>query len=116
MSKPSPAAPPKKASAPGKGPKAGRLPLLLESTYSLARLIVTLLGILVAVISLLSGSTVVDVAIRAGAAIFLVGLVLALVFWIVAGGSLSPRPRVDVKKAKRSGKKDAPASTVEVNA
>jgi hypothetical protein len=82
-----------KRKAPGKdtlakAPKGTRLPVLWELVNTLGQITVTLIGVAVAVISYLSGATFIMCAIRAGVAMFGVGLILWLIYWMVARGSL----------------------------
>jgi hypothetical protein len=68
--------------------KGQRLPILWETVNTLSRIIVTLLGVAVAVISYLSGSGYLMSAIRAGAAMLGVGFILWLVYWMIVKGSI----------------------------
>jgi hypothetical protein len=62
--------------------------VLWELVNTLGQITVTLIGVAVAVISYLSGATFIMCAIRAGVAMFGVGLILWLIYWMVARGSL----------------------------
>lgn len=73
---------------PPKSPKNTRLPVLWELVNTLGQILVTLVGVAVAVISYLSGASYIMCAIRAGVAMFGVGLILWLIYWMVARGSI----------------------------
>lgn len=77
-----------KQPAPEKKAKNVKLPVLWETVNTFSQLIVTLLGLAVAVVSYINGSGFLMSAVRAGAAMLGVGLVLWLIYWMVARGSL----------------------------
>ena len=70
------------------GSKGQRLPILWETVNTFSRIIVTLLGVAVAVISYISGSGFLMSAIRAGAAMLAVGFIFWLVYWKIVKGSI----------------------------
>lgn len=77
---------------PGNSKPAGkgqRLPILWETINTFSRIIITLLGVAVAVISYFSGSSFLMSAIRAGAAVLGAGLILWVIYWMVVKGSIS---------------------------
>jgi len=71
------------------GGKGKRLPILWETVNTLSKIIVTLLGVTVAGISYYSGCGFLMSAIRAGAAMLVVGIILWLIYWMLVKGSLS---------------------------
>ncbi len=71
-----------------KAPKGTRLPILWETINTFGQIVVTLLGISVAVISYINGATFLMCAIRAAASMLAVGLIVWLIYWMVARGSV----------------------------
>ncbi len=71
-----------------KAPKEARLPILWETVSTLSQLTITLTGLAVAVISYIHGSNLLMSAVRAGAAMLCLGIVLYVIYWMVARGSL----------------------------
>ncbi len=65
-----------------------RLPALLETSITLARLVLVLVGAVVTVRSLMAGATWWDVALRGGSALLALGLLLWALNWHVAHGLL----------------------------
>lgn len=86
---------PKKEESGGKedqkqsGSKSKRLPILWETVNTFSKIIVLLLGVAVAGISYYSGCGFLMSAIRAGAAMLGVGLILWLIYWMVVRGSIN---------------------------
>jgi hypothetical protein len=68
--------------------KGQKLPILWETVNTFSRIIVTLLGVAVAVISFFSGSGYLMSAIRAGVAMLGVGFILWLIYWMIVKGSI----------------------------
>ena len=68
--------------------KGTRLPILWETINTISQIIVTLVGLTVAGLSYFHGSNIVMSAVRGGAAVLSIGLVLWLIYWNVARGSL----------------------------
>ena len=71
-----------------KATKGTRLPALWEVVITYAKIIVTLLGMSMFVVSYINGASLIWCAIRAGAAMLAVGLVFWLMYWMVVRGSL----------------------------
>lgn len=71
-----------------KAPKGTRLPILWVTINTFGQIIVTLIGISVAVISYMHGATFLMCAIRAAASMLAVGLIIWLIYWMVARGSV----------------------------
>jgi hypothetical protein len=71
------------------GGKGKRLPILWETVNTFSKIIVTLLGVAVAGISYYSGCGFLMSAIRAGASMLVVGIILWLIYWLIVKGSLS---------------------------
>lgn len=69
--------------------KGQKLPILWETVNTFSRIIVTLLGVAVAVISYFSGSSYLMSAIRGGAAMLGVGFILWLIYWMIVKGSIA---------------------------
>jgi uncharacterized membrane protein len=83
-----------KETKPAKPPKApknsgGRLPFLNELGFSLARIVVIVTAICVALISFISGADITAIALRTGVAGLSVGLVCWMVNWVLVGGGAS---------------------------
>jgi hypothetical protein len=103
------------ASSESKGKKPERLPFLLSFTFSLAQLVVILLGLSVAVLSMLSGATLFMAVLRASAAMLSVGVLLYLVNWLISRNSLeiirqqiiSKREKYDVDQGTNTLEKAA---------
>ena len=85
-------APEKKVPEPPPAPKpaggARRAPVLVEILNGLSRLAVTVVGAGTALAAILAGTDWLGVAVRAGAAVLLIGIVLWLLNWFVARGAL----------------------------
>ena len=75
----------KEASAGSRGQK---LPILWETINTFSKIIVTLLGLAVAIVSYYSGSGFLISSIRAAAAMLGVGFLLWLIYWMVVKGSI----------------------------
>ena len=100
--------------APEEAPKTVvRVPLLIDFTLSVAKMIVILVGILTAVISLIAGATLTVAALRSAAAIFSVGLAFWMVNWWIANYSLEA-VRLELKEELEA--EQHPPSTVERSA
>jgi hypothetical protein len=91
----------------------GHLPYLNELGFTLARILVTLVALTVAIVSFLSGGTVVAIALRTGVAILAVGLIGWLVNWILVGGGADV-PKENAEGPLKEGK--PAASTIERSA
>lgn len=78
----------KKANPSPSEAKGKKLPILWETVNTFSRIIVTLLGVAVAVISYFSGSGFLMSAIRAGVAMLIAGLLLWLIYWKIVKGSI----------------------------
>jgi hypothetical protein len=90
-----------------------RLPYLNELGFTLARIVVTLVALTVAIVSFVSGGTVFAIALRTGVAILAVGLIGWLVNWILVGGGAD----VPKETARQASPKAKPAaSTIEKSA
>jgi hypothetical protein len=70
------------------GSRGQRLPILWETVNTFSKIIVTLLGLTVAIVSYYSGSGFLLSSIRAGAAMLGVGLLLWLIYMMVVKGSI----------------------------
>jgi uncharacterized membrane protein len=90
-----------------------RVPLLIDFTLSVAKIIVILVGILTAAISILAGATVLIAAVRSAAAILVVGLTFWMVNWWIASYALEAvrLELIDGLEAKKN-----PPSTMEKTA
>jgi hypothetical protein len=66
------------------------LPYLNEMGFSLASTLVLGTAIAVALISLLSGGSVLATALRTGVAILVIGLICWMINWILVGGGANP--------------------------
>jgi hypothetical protein len=76
-----------KAPAP-KAANGSRLPILWELVNTFSQLIVTLTGLGVAVSSYIHGSNILTSALKGGAAMVCIGVILYVVYWMIARGSL----------------------------
>lgn len=77
----------KKAAAP-RAPKGVRLPVLWETVNTLSQLTITFTGLAVAVVSFFNGNNILMCAVRAGAAMLSIGIVLYIIYWMIARGSM----------------------------
>lgn len=93
-----------------------KLPPVLEITFSMASLLVVLVGATVVGLSLLAGCPVYVAALRGGAAVLVVGLISWMLAWILAGGTFSAPPVESQKSKKTAKKQEEVQSTREVNA
>jgi len=101
-------APPKAASSHGKT----RLPVLIELVFTLSKIIVLLVGVAVAVQSFLAGCPALVIGLRAGGAVFIVGLALWLFTWVFARGAVLTN-QILIQEAVESGQ---PVSTMQTKA
>ena len=85
-----PSQPPPAKPVKAKSPKvpAQRAPLLLETAITLSQIVLVITGLGILGISLLAGADITMAAMRSGAAVLVVGLVLWLANWQLARGSL----------------------------
>jgi hypothetical protein len=79
---------PKKNESSSAGSSGQKLPILWEVVNTFSKIIVTLLGLAVALVSYYSGSGFLISAIRAAAAMLGVGFILWLIYWKVVKGSI----------------------------
>jgi len=94
------AEPSKSEQAPRKKTSSGRaLPTLFDVSFSISKLVVLLIGALTAVISVTSGATALNAALRGCLAMFCIGLTLWMLNWIMVRESLAG-VLVKVKKLK----------------
>ena len=66
----------------------GRLPILLELTFDISKLILVVVSLAVAGISYLSGATWLDIALRTGVAMVVVGFILYVITRLIVGASI----------------------------
>jgi hypothetical protein len=113
------AAPEKKPAAPEKKPAKPqnkvRLPALWEAVNTFSQMIVTLLGLATAVISYLNGSNLLISALKGGAAMLAVGLVLWFIYWMVARGTLDLMYDLYFESQKDKDRQAAGNSSVSFN-
>ncbi len=83
-----------------KGKKPERLPFLLSFTFSLAQLVVVLMGVSVAVLSMLSGATIWMSVLRASACMLSIGILLWLVNWFISRNALESLRQEIIKKSE----------------
>lgn len=76
-------APSKKASS------GGSLPALFDVSFSISKLVVLLIGALTSVISVISGATALNAALRGCLAMIAIGLTLWMINWIMVRESLA---------------------------
>lgn len=98
-----------------KGKKPERLPFLLSFTFSLAQLVVILLGLSVAILSMLAGAALFMAVLRASAAMLSVGIVLYLVNWYLSRNSLEAIRQEIIRKSEKYNV-DKGTSTLEIAA
>jgi len=65
-----------------------QLPALVEFVYSISAIIVILVSLIVAVISFLSGSSLMDLVIRTGVSILVTGVIFMLIAWQISSDVL----------------------------
>ncbi|KAA3648384.1 MAG: hypothetical protein DWQ07_05155 [Chloroflexi bacterium] len=63
------------------------LPLLLESTYTIAKLIVIVAGALTAGLSIFAGADLLHTVLRTGTTLLGIGVMMWLIFWFVTKAS-----------------------------
>jgi len=71
-----------------RAPKGTRLPILWVTINTFGQIIVTLVGITVAVVSFINGASFLMCAIRAAVSMLAIGLIIWLIYWMVARGSV----------------------------
>jgi len=98
-----------------RAPKGTRLPALWEVVSTFSNIIITLLGISVFVVSYINGASLIWCAIRGGSAMLAVGLVLWLVYWMVARGSLDLAGSLLKERQDEINAQSAAATTREYN-
>lgn len=97
--------------------QAGNLPQLLEVSLSISQLAVVLVGLATTLISMGSGAPLWMTALRGGAAMVSVGLVLWFVNWSLSKGSLEViRQEIMQELEKKNEESDGVESTVEIKA
>jgi hypothetical protein len=104
----------KKVTAP-KTPKGTRLPILWETVNTLSRIIITLTGIGVAVMSYFHGSNFLMCAVRAGAAMVSIGLLFWMIYWMITRGTLDLMHSLYDERQQELKKNSSPNSTMEFN-
>jgi hypothetical protein len=90
-----------------------RLPYLNELGFSLATNLVIVTAIAVAIISLISGGSILATALRTGVAVLVVGLLGWMINWVLVGGGSTPakdKPELSHEPEK------TPAHTIEKSA
>jgi len=87
------------------------LPLLLETTLSLAQLSVILVGVITTVVSLIVGSTWLAALTRGGVAIVALGLLFWALNWLVARGMIEAT--VAEARAKMDSETDLETDSLE---
>jgi|SRR5579859_4703521 len=99
------------AAKPASSQTAPRAPLLLEMTITLSQLGLVIAGTSIFALSLQAGADLITSALRSGAAVLVVGLVLWLVNWLLARGSLEA-----VMRQMREADQHDSHGTLDVNA
>jgi uncharacterized membrane protein len=99
--------------AAGKKAAAHRVPLLLETALTLSQLSLIVTGVSIFVMSMQAGADLTTSALRSGAALLVVGLVLWLANWLLARGSLEAVAR-QMREAAEA--QSAAHGTLDVNA
>lgn len=94
------------------------LPLLLETTLSLAQLAVILVGIITTVVSLFVGSTWLAALTRGGVAIVALGLLFWALNWLIARGMIEATVAEARAKTETEAElaTDSPEQTMEMEA
>lgn len=109
----------KEQTNPGEGQSqrkpANELPFLLDFALSVTQLVVILTGLVTMAVSLFSGAVLWMAAVRAGAAVLAVGLVLWMANYLLARNSLTSI-RLQVVSELERAHRDEAASTVEKTA
>ncbi len=98
-----------------KASKGNRLPILWETVNTLSQLTITLTGLGVAVVSYLNGNNILTCALKGGAAMVSIGLILYVVYWMVARGSLDLMSSLYKEHQQEVQRKSAGISTMEFN-
>lgn len=101
---------------PVKAPKGVHLPILWETVNTLSKIIITLLGFAMFLVSYLNGVSLVMCAIRAGAAMLGVGLILWAIYWMVARGSVDLAHDLLVQRQSEMASKNSGSNFMEFGA
>ena len=102
-----------------KNAKVVPIPLMLDFSLSVSRLMVLLVGLMTCVVSLVSGASIPMIILRGSLAMLSVGLVMWAFNWVLARNSLELARlelMAELEKMKAQQQENAPASTVEVAA
>ncbi len=92
----------KKSRAPKKAaPPRRRAPILLEAAYTLFVLVILGTGLSTALISWLAGADLLMVVVRAGGALLVTGLILWIVYWLMANGVVEARRQLVIEEAQK---------------
>lgn len=99
---------------PPKAPKGQRrrVPLLQETAFTVTKLTLLTTGPLIVGLSLQAGATLLMAAVRAGAAVLVVGLLLWGANWVLARSALE----VMHMQLKEAAEQHAPSATIELEA
>jgi hypothetical protein len=65
-----------------------KLPVLVEFAYSISAIVVILAGLIVALISIVKGASLIDLVVRTGVTILVIGGLVILVSWQISAGVL----------------------------
>lgn len=95
--------------------KPSPLPLLIDFTISLAKILVIIIGMVTALVSIASGATVFMATLRSAAAMLAIGLLLWLANWMVSRDSLRMAKEEMVKESQGTDEDNGP-STIEKTA
>ncbi len=110
--------PPKKPAPKKAAPR--RAPVLLEITYTLFMLIVIGAGLATASLSLMAEADLLMVVVRTGGVLLLTGLILWIVYWLIANGVVEARRQQVLEEARQqkaaAAAADQAQSTVEFEA
>lgn len=98
-----------------KAEKGTRLPILWETVNTFSQLVITLTGVAVAVMAYLNGNNLLTSALKAGAAMVSIGVILYVVYWMVARGSLDLMASLYKERQDELQKQASGVSTMEFN-
>lgn len=92
-----------------------RLPILWETIHTFSRLMVTVLGISVALLSFMNGNTLFISVLRAGASMLVVGLLLWFLYWMTAKGTMDMMYELYHEQQQEKEQQTAVGTTVQMN-
>jgi len=97
-------------------PQETHLPTILEFAFTFSRILVLLVGVLIALVSVISGVSPLTAAFRSGLGMLVVGLILWALSWMMSTGSLEAALEERKNQADEEAKAIQESSTMELQA